>query len=100
MTLPGKKQGKQCAYNIILRHVRKSLLPWKSNKYYIFVRACVRPRRVGVCMRVLSYSLAYPACKSYAPCCDVICGPFGSTIFFDMKGKIFEKELFNIKCVF
>ena len=27
-------------YNVTLRHVRESLLPWKSNKYYIFVCAC------------------------------------------------------------
>ena len=33
-------------YNVILKHVRETLLPWKSSKYYITVcvpvRACVR----------------------------------------------------------
>ena len=29
-------------------------------------------------------SLTYPACKAYVPCCDVICGPSGSNIFFDI----------------
>ena len=38
-----------------MRPVREALLPWKSNKYYIFVRVCARvcvPERVGVCLRV------------------------------------------------
>jgi hypothetical protein len=35
------KINKQCTYNITLRRVRESLLLWKSNKYYTFVRACV-----------------------------------------------------------
>ena len=32
----------QYTYNVTLRRVRESLLPWKSNKYYIFVCVCVR----------------------------------------------------------
>ena len=35
------KQHRQCTYNVTLRRVRESLLPWKSNKYCIFVRVCV-----------------------------------------------------------
>ena len=54
------KEERQCTYNIDLRRVRVSLLPWKRKKYYIFVcafvRVCVRvPRRVGYafeCTRV------------------------------------------------
>ena len=85
--------------NVILRRFRKSLLPWESNKYYIFVcvcvcvsaRACLRVLEIvgvcmRVCMRVCACSLAYPACNSYAPCCDVICGTLAllslSTLFF------------------
>jgi hypothetical protein len=50
-----------------------------------FFFVCVRvPRRVGVYMRVRACSLAYPACIAYAPYCDVICGPSGSTTFFDI----------------
>jgi hypothetical protein len=30
-----------------------------------------------LCVCVRACSLACLACKSYAPCCDVICGPFG-----------------------
>ena len=58
-------------YDVIMWRVRESLLPWKSNKYYItvYVRVC---------------SLPYPACNSYAPYCDVICGPSGSTAFLDI----------------
>jgi hypothetical protein len=75
--------------NKTLRRFSESLLPWERNKYYICVcmhaRAfvCV-PGRVGMCMRVSSCSLAYPACNSYAPYCDVICGPSSSAIFFDI----------------
>ena len=53
--------------------------------------------------RVSACSLAYPACNSYAPYCNVICGPSGShTIFrhYFINGAIFEKTLLNIKCVF
>jgi hypothetical protein len=42
-------------YNVTLRHIRESLLLWKSNKYYTFlcVHTCVRvPKRVCVCMHV------------------------------------------------
>ena len=55
----------------------------------MLARACVRacmwvPKRVGVCMRIRAYSFANPARNAYAPYCDVICGPSGSTIFFDI----------------
>jgi hypothetical protein len=55
-----------------------------------------------VCVRERACSLAYPACNSYAPYCDVICGPSASITFFDIvtNGTIFEKQLLNIKCVF
>ena len=33
-------QDRQCTYDITLRRVPKSLLTWKSNKYYIFVFVC------------------------------------------------------------
>jgi hypothetical protein len=66
---------RQCTYNVTLNRVRQSLLLWKSNKCYICVCAGARVR---------ACSLAYQACKSYAPHCDVICGPSGSTIFFDI----------------
>ena len=44
------KQYRQCTYNATLKRVHESLLPWKSNKYYIFVcvHACVCPG-VWVC---------------------------------------------------
>ena len=34
------RQDRQCAYNVTLRRVRESLLPWESKKYYIFVCVC------------------------------------------------------------
>jgi hypothetical protein len=39
---------------------------------------------MSVCMSVRACSLAYLPCNAYAPYCDVICGPSGSTIFFDI----------------
>jgi hypothetical protein len=73
-------------YNVTLRHILQWVLHWKSNNYYVSTCACVRwvSGRVGVCTRVCVCSLAYPACKAYAPNCDVICGHLGSTIFFDI----------------
>ena len=65
-----------------------------------WVLACVTGRvAVCMCMRVCSH--AYPACNAYAPYCEVLRDPSGSTIFFDViNGTIFAKKLLNIKCVF
>ena len=74
-----------------MTRVRESLLPWKSNKYYIFVCVCVH-----------ACSLAYPARHAYAPYCDVICGPSGSIIFFDIISKtarFSEKVIEHKMCV-
>jgi hypothetical protein len=95
-------------YSVILRRVRESLLPRKINKYYIFVYvcACVRvPGCVNVCLRVRACSLAYSACNSYAPCCDVISDspPPRSPRYFSTlshKRRDFRKKSLNIKCVF
>jgi hypothetical protein len=55
--------------------------------------------RVHVHARVCS--LAYPAFNAYAPYCDVICCPSGSTMFLDIiiNGAVFGKKLLNVKCV-
>ena len=37
-----KELDRQCTYNVILRRVRKSLVLWKNNQYYIFVCVCER----------------------------------------------------------
>ena len=74
----------------------KSFLPQRSNKYYIFVSVSGREF-----VRVSACSLAYPAWISYAPCCDVICGPSGSTTYFDIisqterssKKKVIEHKM-------
>ena len=34
----------QCTYNVTLRRVRESLLPWKRNMYYLLVCLCMRYR--------------------------------------------------------
>jgi hypothetical protein len=39
------------------------------------------PRIVRLCMCVRACILAYPACNSCTPYCDIICGPFK---FFDV----------------
>jgi hypothetical protein len=48
----------------------------------MLARACARTRE---CVnRVRACSLAYPACNAYTSYCDVICGPSGFTMFFDI----------------
>jgi len=47
------EQDRQCAYNVILRCVRTTILEWKSSKCYIFWEC------VG--------GLTYPACNVHAP---------------------------------
>jgi hypothetical protein len=83
-------------YNVTLRRVRQLLLLWKNNKYCIFVFGHVHAR---ACL-----NLAYPACNSYTPYCDVIYGPLWLHHIFRQyltNGAIFgKKKLFNIKCVF
>ena len=66
------KQERQCMYNVTLRRVRKSLSPWKSGKYYVFVvvRACVEP-----CLSSMQRDTPYY---------DVMYGPCGCAIFFDI----------------
>ena len=72
----------------------KPLLPWKSNKYYVFLsvgaRVCVRACvcvSVRECPDAWAYmcartcSLAYPARNVHAPYCTVIRGLSGSAIF-------------------
>ena len=44
-----ERQHRQLTYDVMLRSVRESLLPWKSNKYYAFLCVCVC---VCVCARV------------------------------------------------
>ena len=72
----------------------KRLLPWKSNKYYIFfcvraracvrnLRACVSIRwRVFVCVLVRACRVTYPACRAHARYCIVLCGLSGSDVLF------------------
>ena len=87
-----EKKYRQCTYNVIPKSVRDSLLPWKSYKYFLLVRVGVRERacvHVGTRERwsvhsLRAYSLANPACKAYAQCCDVICGPSVTIRFFDI----------------
>ena len=62
------------------------------NVTYLCMCVCAR---VGVCMRVRACSVAYPACNSYAPCFDVICGRLWFHHIFRhylINGRIFEKK--------
>jgi hypothetical protein len=100
------REVRQCTYNVTMRRVRETLLSWKSSKLCLSV--CVQVleyvRVWGASERKRVYSLAYPACNAYAPYCDVICSPWGSTKFFWhylTKGAIFgKKKLLNIKFMF
>ena len=74
-------------YNVTLMRVRVTSAVEKQQVLYICLCVCERQSvRVGarVSGRVYACSLAYPARNAYAPYCDVICGPSGSTIFFDI----------------
>ena len=102
-------RNKQCrpTYNVSLRCIHESLLPWKSSKYHVCLCVCVCacvwvPRRVSVCIRVRTCSLFYPACNAYALYCDVFCGLWVHHIFrhYLINGTIFRKKLLDIKCVF
>jgi hypothetical protein len=61
---------------ITLRRVRETLLPWKSNKYYLLVCVCMR-----------ACSLANPARNAYTPYCDVTCDSSVSTNFSTLTHK-------------
>ena len=84
--------GKGFTYFWTNTNGKKLFLPWKSNKYYIFLCVCVCvcggevmvPRRMGVCICVRTCRLAYPPCNAHASYSIVICGLSGSTIFFDI----------------
>ena len=56
-----------------------------------------------MCMRMRACSLAYPACNSYAPYCDAICGPLAPpncSILSHKEHEFRKRKLLNIKCVF
>ena len=56
------QQDGQCTYNVTLRRVRESLLPWKSNKYYMLVCWCMRAR---ACVRACGYRGAWTCACAY-----------------------------------
>ena len=100
----------QRMYDVTSWRFREFLLPWKTNKYYTFagmrarLRSCVWvPGCVSVYMRLRACSLAYAACNAYAPYCDVMFGPSGSTTCFDIisqRARFSGKKSLNVKCVF
>jgi hypothetical protein len=76
-----------------MRHVNETLLPWKSNKYYIFL--CVHPY-VSVVMRARVRACAHVALliQHARRMRHSVCGPSASTIFFRhfITGTIFVKK--------
>jgi hypothetical protein len=68
--------NKRSNVRVTLRRVRESLLPWKSNKYYLLI--CVFMRACGYAGSMAS------VCNVHAPYSEVICGPSVSTKFFDI----------------
>ena len=62
---------------------------------------CVGRGSVGVCVRVRARSFADAVCKAYVPYCDVNCDLWLYHMFrhYLITGKIFGKNLLNIKCV-
>ena len=71
-----------------MKTVRESLLPWKSNKYHIFVgaraRPCVCPSAwacASVCVHVALLTQHATRMRHIVTSSG---GPSGSTIFFDI----------------
>jgi hypothetical protein len=79
------KQDKM--HNVTLRHVRETLLLWKSNKYYIFLCACI-DGCAQVCgnehVCVCACGFTHPACNAHASYYIIMCGLSGFTMFFDI----------------
>ena len=70
------QQDRQCTYNVTLRCVRESLLPWKDNEYYLLVCVCVRAcgyPDLWACAYVHVTCLS--SMQRICAICDVICGP-------------------------
>ena len=87
---PYCKQKGQCKYNVTLRRVRESLLPWKSNNYYLLVCVCVH----------VVLLIQHTTRMRHV---DFICGPlFLHHIFrnYLLNGAIFRKKLLILKYVF
>jgi hypothetical protein len=83
--------------NVTLRRFRRLFLPWKNNKYYIFM--CVFAR---VCGHAHVCSLAYPACNENAPYCEVM-WPLGLHRIFRhyfINGTSFEKKVIKLEICF
>ena len=86
-------------YNVTIRHVRESLSPWKSNKYYIFVCVCARARGwawTGGWLRACSP--AYPACNARLWRLLWPLWLHHISRHYLTFGTIFEENALNIKC--
>ena len=101
-----------CKYNVTLRCFRESLMPWKSDKYYIFVCVCVRLLafacvHVGarVCGHIHALACILPCLYSMQRVCAMLwrhLWPFTLDQIFRhylINGEIFGKNLVSIKCV-
>ena len=83
------KQDIQLTYNVTLGRVRELLLPWKSNKNYIFLFVCACSRACA-CARAHVALLIQHAIRM---CRIVLCGLSGSTTFIDViNDTIFGKK--------
>ena len=81
-----RKQARQSTYNVTLRRVRKPLLWWKRNEYYI--------------LWVYVFSLRYPASSAHAPYYYLWPAPlYNIFLNYLINGPILENALLNTKCV-
>jgi hypothetical protein len=85
-------------YNIILRRVCESLLPWKSKKHYMFVCVCVCACGCPVAHVAL---LIQHARHNHAPYCDAFVAPqappYSSALSqkrCDFQKKIIEHKMY------
>ena len=80
------KQDRNCTIKQHRGAFEELLLPWKAINITclcVWVPGCV-----GVCMRLRTCSLVYPACNAYAPYCEVICvAPLAPPYFSTLSHK-------------
>jgi hypothetical protein len=102
-----QKQDRQCTFNVTLRRVRESVLPWKRNKYYLFVCLSARVRACGwpcawactcACVSVALF-IQHSTCMRHIVTSFVapLAPPYFSTLFHkrhDFREKVIDHKIY------
>jgi hypothetical protein len=100
-----QKQDRQCTYNVTLRCTLELLLPWKSNKYYVFVWVCLhmcgcRSAWVCACVCIHVALLIQHATRMHHIVTVWPLWLHQNFQHYPINGAIFGKSVLNIKRVF